>query len=208
MPICRLNDLTSQKHLRRRGLAWPCFHLLFALACIAVFLSLTGNKVFRPLFWNTFAHGWSAQASFQHLKSSLFQTRMTITFYKCYNKQDFLVFFLVTWDVTFCGITRGPRRTAHYVRSKVERSRACAFLAKKTKKSYWFIWQCKWYNKKLRVFFFSFFSPNVNGPIESLTHQLFQLLGPVYFPGCGSLFRTHKVLIPGGSLIRKWNRVC
>ena len=42
-----------------------------------------------------------------------------------------LFWFLVTWDVTFCGVTRGPRRTAHYVRSKVERSRACAPLTKK-----------------------------------------------------------------------------
>ena len=91
--------------------------------------------------------------------------------------------FLVTWDVTFshvtfCRITRGPRRTAHYVRSKVERSRACAplttkksmrfgffracaFLAIKTK-SYGFFWQCKWYNKKPRFF------ANVNGPTVSI----------------------------------------
>ena len=66
-------------------------------------------------------------------------------------------------DLLRIGITRGPRRTAHYVRSKVERSRACAPLTKKTvwdsgyfthvlflpkkRKVMGFFWQCKRYNK-------------------------------------------------------------
>ena len=72
---------------------------------------------------------------------------------------------------------RGPRRNAHYVRSKLERSRACAPFTKKpvwdsggfracafracafrakNPECYGFFWQCKRYNKKPRFFGFWF----------------------------------------------------
>ena len=65
------------------------------------------------------------------------------------------------------------RRTVHYVRSKVERSRACAPL---TKKPVWdsensekpgFFWQCKQYNKKPSFLGILEFA-NVNGPYIQL----------------------------------------
>ena len=86
-----------------------------------------------------------------------------------------------TWS---SGITRGPRCTAHYVQSKVERSHACTPLTKKKqyeilgflrmrfscpptkKKSYGFFWQCKRYNKTPRFLDFVFVL-NVNGPTNA-----------------------------------------
>ena len=63
--------------------------------------------------------------------------------------------FLVTWDVTFCGITRGPRCTAHYVRSKVERSCACAPLTTKPVWDLGFFAHALFLPKKQKVMGFS-----------------------------------------------------
>ena len=92
-------------------------------------------------------------------KNRIEKTTSEVWFFETLAPRSPVLFgFLVTWDVTFRGITRSPRRTAHYVRSKVDGSHACApcaFLAQKPK-SYGFFWQCKRYNKKPRFFGFWF----------------------------------------------------
>ena len=71
---------------------------------------------------------------------------------------------LVTWEVTFCGITRGPRHTAHYIRSKVDRSRACAPLTKKTVWDSGFFAHALFLPKKRKVMGFS---GSVNGTTKN-----------------------------------------
>ena len=104
-------------------------------------------------------------------------------FFANVNGSPVLFGFLVTWDVTFGGITHGPRRTASYVRSTVDRSRVCApltkknsmrfvffrafaFLAQKTEKLWGFL--AVYTVQQNPQFFFILVFANVNGPYVTM----------------------------------------